>query len=373
MTSLSTKEQYLQKYIEAVIARTPSDIINEDGFDLTIGAPIRAMGEGVCTVAAISQDTTEEECKRQSRETMFLLSSVEPIAESKASGKMNITSTQSRSILAGDPVYSTVTGNKVAEVLETVEFTGAETKDINIIADVAGADISFAIGTLFLILDYQSGSNLTIINNGTDEETEYARTLRVMNALKAKAHGTPPALLNAAGEVTIKDENGAIIESVKNIFMSYPWKHEDPETLDPDRLGEIVMYIQSSIGVPSAGMIVAIRTALTGDDELEGKQGAGQNVDLRPVETKDISFTVPYKKLIGGVHETITTAIQSAITTYVTGLNQGVPINPTNWQSAIESVENVEYYDEANLLPATLQEIEAYKIWNITSITVTEI
>ena len=106
VTLLSVKDDYLQKFIEAVTARTPSNIINEQGFDFTIGSPLRAYGEGLCIVAALSQETTEEEIKKQARETLFLLSGVETIAASKANGNLNITSTESIVIPIGEPVYS---------------------------------------------------------------------------------------------------------------------------------------------------------------------------------------------------------------------------------------------------------------------------
>lgn len=371
--ALSTRDEYVQKFIEAVQQRTPSNIQNEGGFDFTIGAPLRGFGEGLCAVTAIAENTAEAEIKKQARETMFLLAGVEQISASKANGVLSITSTQTITILEGEPVYSTETGGKVAEVLEDVSFTDIETKDVRIIADEAGSDVSFDVGTLFITADNQSGSNLIVINNGTDAETDYERTSRIQAALKAKAHGTAPAILTAAAAVTVEDEFGIVIESVKDVFMSFPWKHQDPETLGPDQLGEIVMYIQSSLGVPSTDLLDAIQLELTGNDELDGKQGAGQNIDLRPVETTDVAFVVPYKRAAGGVHDTIETDIQSAITNYVTDLNQGDAINPTDWQATLLDIEGVEYYDEANMTPATIQTIESYKIWNITSITVTEI
>lgn len=373
MPLLKAKDDYLQKFIEAIIQRTPTDIINEQGFDLTIGSPLRALGEALCTVAAISQDTTEKEVKKEARETLFILSGVETIGASKANGELSITSTETIVIPVNEPVYSNETGSKVAEVIEEVSFTGSETLDVKILADDAGADISFNVGTLFLTADNQSGTNLLLIDNGTDAETDYDRTLRVQEALKAKAHATAPALIATAETTTLKDENGVIIESVKNVFISFPWKHEDPESFDPDRYGEIVMSIQSSLGVPSQELLDEVQLQLTGSSELDGKQGAGQNVVQNPVETKDIAFTVPYKKLDGGVHAVIEALIQSAITTYVAGLNQGEPINPTDWQAAIAGIAGVDYYDEPNLVPGTIQTIESFKIWNITSITVNEI
>ena len=375
MTLLSAKDDYVQKYIEALTQRTPQNIINEQGFDFTIGSPLRAVGEGLSIVAAASQDTTEEECKRQAREIMFLLAGVEPIPASRATGVMSITSTVTLTLDPGEPVYSTETGRKVAETLEETVFTGAETLDVKIIADDAGADVSFAAGTLFLTASNQSGTNPLIINNGTDEETDYARTQRVQDALKAKAHGTVQALINTAEAVVLVDENGLVTERVKNVLMSFPWKSEDPQTLDPDRVGEIVMSIQSSLGVPSQELLDAIELALVGQNDLDpsGKQGAGQNVVVNPVGTEDIAFVVPYKKADGGNHTQITTDVNSAITTYVTSLNQGEPINPTNWQAALVGIVGVEYYDEPNLEPSTLQTIDPEKIWNITTITVNEI
>jgi len=378
-TNLKTKDDFLQKFIEALTARTPSDIQNEEGFDFTIAAPLRSLGEGLCDVAAISQDTLEAEVKKQARETMFLLAGVEPIPASRASGNLNITSTQSIVIPIGEPVYSSETGNKVAEVVAEVTFTNIETKNVQILADNSGADISFSVDTLFLTASYQSGSNPLIINNGTDEETDYARTLRIEGALKAKAHGTAPALKTAAENVTLTDINGAIIESVKDVLMSFPWKHTDPELLDPDRYGEIIMSIQSSLGVPSIELIDAIQLELTGNDELDGKQGAGQNVVIQAVTTEDIAFSVDYvpTKILSVEEEAaVELEIQSKITTYVYNLVQGESIIPTEWQAAISGdnqPDNVDYYDEETLSPSTVQTIASTSIWNITNIVVTKL
>ena len=173
----------------------------------------------------------------------------------------------------------------------------------------------------------------------------------------------------------LTDVNGIVTEYVVDVLMSFPWKHEDPETLDPVRLGEIVMSIQSSLGVPSQELLDAIELSLVGVDELDptGKQGAGQNVLLSPVDTEDIAFVVPYYIAAGGVHSQIVTDVQSAVTAYVESLTQGQPVNPTNWQAAISDIEGVDHYDEENLVPSTLQTIDSNKIWNITSITVNQL
>ncbi len=375
MTLLTAKDDYSQKYIEALTERTPSDVINDGGLDYTPGGSLRALGEGIATVAALSQDTTEAECKKQAREIMFLLAGVETIPASKASGLMSITSTQSTTLLAGTSVYSTVSGNKVATTLEDTEFTNIETLDVSIIADEAGAAVIFEATTLFLSEDFLSGTNLLIINNGTDAETDYERSQRVQPALKAKSQGTVQALINAAESVFLTDVNGLVTESVVNVLMSFPWKHEDPETLDPTRLGEIVMSIQSSLGIPSQELLDAIELELAGVSELDpsGKQGAGQEVVLTPVSTADIAFDVPYFIADGGIPGQIDLDVQAAIGAYVSGLTQGEPVNPTNWQASIAGVDGVDYYDEPNLDPSTLQTLEPNEIWNITSITVTDV
>ncbi len=375
MTLLQAKDDYSQKYIEALIERTPSDVINEGGLDYTPGGSIRALGEGIATVAAQSQDTTEAECKKQAREVMFILAGVETIPASKASGIMIITSTQTTTLSAGSPVYSAESGNRVATTLEDTVFDNPETLEVSIIADEAGSDISFLATTLFLSEDFLSGTNPLIIDNGQDAETDYERTQRVQPALKAKSQGTVQALINVAEAVVLTDVNGIVTESVVNVLMSFPWKHEDPETLDPTRLGEIVMSIQSSLGIPSQELLDAIELALVGVDELDpsGKQGAGQEVVVNPVDTADIAFSVPYFIAIGGVEAQIEIDVQSAITTYVASLTQGQSVNPTDWQAAIVGVEGVDHYDEPNLEPSTLQTLDENQIWNITLITVADV
>lgn len=378
-STIRTKDDYIAKFIEAVEARTPSDIQNEAGFDFTKASPLRAYGEGLSIVVAVSDQQNEAEVKKQARETLFFLAGVETIPASKASGSLSITSTQALTIPEGEPVYSSELGSKVGQVVEDVVFAGAETNDVIMISDLAGADVVFNQSTLYLQADNQSGTNVTIIDNGTDEETDYERSQRIRDALLAKTSGTVQALTNAAENTVLIDSGtGAVTESVVSVFMSFPWKHLDPSTLPPDQLGEIVMTIQSSLGVPTQDLLDAIELNLVGTDELDpqGKQGAGQNVLLNAVGTEDIAFTVPYKKAVGGDHAAITLDIQGKITAYVQSLLQGEPVVPTNWQAAIQGENqpaDVEYYDEDNLEPSTIQTIAATNIWNITLITVTEI
>ncbi len=74
--TLKTKDDYLAKGIEALEQRTPIDIINEAGFDLRKGAPLRGLLEGEAIVVAISDQNNESEVKKQARETLFILAGV---------------------------------------------------------------------------------------------------------------------------------------------------------------------------------------------------------------------------------------------------------------------------------------------------------
>jgi hypothetical protein len=379
VTTIRTKDDYVAKSIEAIEQRTPSDIQNETGFDFRKAAPLRSYVEGLSIVVAVSDQQNEAEVKKQARESLFFLAGVETFTASKASGALSITSTQAITIPAGEPVYSTEFGTRVGEVIIEVVFASAETLDVDMISDEAGADVVFVQNDLFILADNQSGGNLTIINNGADEESDYDRSKRIRSALLAKTSGTVQALTDAANNTVLIDGgSGNIIESVISVFMSFPWKVLDPNTIDPTRLGEIVMSIQSSLGVPSQDMLDAIELNLVGTDELDpqGRQGAGQNVLLLPVETEDVAFSVPYKKVVGGDHSQVTLDIQGQITTFVDSLVQGQDLVPTNWQAAISGdnkPDDVDYYDEGNLTPSTVLPIDTDKIWNITAIVVTEI
>lgn len=382
MTTIITKDEYSAKFIEALEQRTPSDVINEGGLDYTIGAPIRGFGEGLSIVSAVSDQNNEAEVKKQAREILFFLAGVDTLPASKASGNLFITSTQTLTILSGEPVYSTELGTRVGEVVSDVEFTGAESLNVVMIADTAGADVSFTQATLYMLAANQSGTNLVIINNGTDEETEYEKSQRIRSALLAKTSGTVQALTNAAENTVLTDiGTGAITESVVSVFMAFPWKILDPNTIDPEQLGEIVMSIQSSLGVATQDLLDAIELELVGTSDLDpqGRQGAGQNVLLQSVGTEDVAYIVDYvptKVLSTPEEDAIELDIQSKITAYTVSLTQGQPIIPTDWQTAISGdnlPEFVAYYDEGTLSPSTVQTITATNIWNITSITVTKL
>ena len=380
--ALKTKNDYLAKGIEAVEQRTPINIINEAGFDFRIGTPLRSELEGEAIIVAISDQNNEAEVKKQARETLFILAGVETIPASRASGDLSITSVESITIPGGEPVYSTELGTRVGETVEDVSFINVEVKNVTMIADIAGADVSFTAGTLYLLADNQAGTNLVIINNGTDEETDYERSQRIRAALLAKTSGTIQALTNAAESVQRIDEGtGNVLESVVDVLIAFPWKVLDPQTIPPEQLGEIVMSIQSSLGIPTQDLLDAIQLELTGTDDLDpqGRQGAGQNVLLQAVGTEDVAYIVDYvptKVLSTPEEDAIELDIQGKITAYTNSLTQGQSIIPTDWQASISGEnkpEFVDYYDEETLSPSAVQTLNANEIWNITSITVTKL
>ncbi|MCP4749374.1 MAG: hypothetical protein GY866_00640 [Proteobacteria bacterium] len=367
--TLSVKDEYLKTFTEALIARTPSDIQNESGFDLTIGSPLRALGEGFCAVAAVSHNSDTEEFQKQAKETIFQLASVGKEPAKAAWGYLTITSLEDGTVYANTPVFHT-SGGSVATVASDVAFTGAETKDVLVSANVSGADVAFAAGTLFLTPTGFSGTNTRDIDNGTDAETDYERISRFKKELLKLKQATIGTILSVVEDCVLTDENGIAVESVRNAAISFPWKN-DPE-VPPDEYGEILLYIRSSLGTPSQDLLDLVETTLEGEDETKGIQGAGQNIRVLASPYSDVAFTVPLKLADGYALTTVEPLVKSAIQNYIDALKQGESVNPTNWQSAAGAVEGVEYLDEANLSPSTIQTLQSNAYWNITSINVSE-
>jgi len=374
-TLLSEKDKIAQALIANITKRTPTNIKNVGGFDFTPGSPLRAMLEGFAVQADSVKKDIASTFDQERLNAMKILAGVDNNPASKATGTMDITCDTDFTLTAGTPVMSTAKSKAVATVISDVVFDGdptPELKVVNIIANDSGVDVSFPIGDLYFTAGNLSGTNAETINNGKDAETNYELVQRIHIALLAKKEATVAAITAKTLLVKLYDGSGSIIEEVKSVLMTFPWQ-TDPEPLVED-VGDINLYILSSLGVASVELLAAIDLALLGTTIEDGVQAAGMDINLIDSPKKNIAFTVGGVVVDAGYtfEPDVRVNIQGAIADYIASLGMGDPINPTDWQVAAAQAEGVNYFDEGTLSPSTPQTLALYETWNVTGYTITE-
>ncbi len=375
MTLLSSKDQIVQNLIANLIKRTPSNIRNEGGFDMTPGAPIRSELEGF----AIQADSVKKDIKsifdQERLNAMKVMAKIDNDPASKATGEMEITCDTDFTLVAGTAVMSTSQSKAVASVISDVVFDGdptPELKTVPIIANDAGGDVSFAIGDLYFTSSNLSGTNALTINNGSDGESNYELVQKIDVALLATKEATNAAITASALLVKLYDGFGNITEEIYDVKLQTPW-HSDPDPQVED-VGDIDLYILSSLGTASAGLLTAVSDALLGATVEDGVQAAGMDINVFSSPKQDVAFTVGGVIVESGYtfEPDVRVNIQGAIADYINSLKMGDPINPTTWQGLAGAAEGVSSFNEGTLLPATVQTLEPYETWNVTGYTITE-
>jgi len=292
-TILSEKDKIVQAMIANITKRTPSNIRNEGGFDFTPGSPNRAELEAIAIQIDSGKKDIASVFDQERLNAMKVLAGVDNNPASKATGTMDITCDTDFTLVAGTSVMSTSQSKAVATVITDVTFDGdpiPELKTVQIIANDAGKDVSFPIGDLYFSASNLSGTNASTINNGTDKESNYDLVQRIDVALLAKKEATIAAITAKTLLVKLYDGSGNITESILDVLMQFPWQ-TDPSPQIED-VGDIDLYILSSLGTASASLITAVETALLGTTASDGVQAAGMDINVYTSPKQNIAFVV---------------------------------------------------------------------------------
>ena len=374
-TLLSPKDQIVQNLISNITKRTPTNLRNEGGFDFTPGSPNRAVIEGYAIQADSSIKDISSIFDQERLNAMKVIAKVDNNPETKATGTMDITSDTDFTLVAGTSVMSTAQSKAVATVITDVVFDGdptPELKTVQIIANDAGKDVKFPIGDLYFTALNLSGTNASIINNGKDAESNYELVQRINTALLAIKEATVAAITAKTLQVKLYDGSGNVTEEVLDVLLRSPW-HFDPSPQIED-VGDIDLYIISSLGTASASLLSAISLALLGATDEDGVQAAGMDINVLDSPKQNVAFVVGGVVVLPGYtfEPDVRLNIQGAIDTYVKSLGMGESINPTTWQGIAGAAEGVDYFDEGTLSPSTEQTLAVFETWNITGYTITD-
>lgn len=214
--------------------------------------------------------------------------------------------------------FSTADGRSYASTQAVTWASGEDSVRIPVACTVPGAVGNAEAGLITSSPAFGTGfavSNAAILT-GRDEESDAEREARFAEFIGSLSAGTVAACLYAAKQASVLDEDGNIFEYVTRAGLT-----EVP--------GRVAIYVYSSRGVPSAGLISDGQLRLDGSRNEDGSitpgyRSAGVRVDVLPMAERavDLSIAVGLSagySLTAEVQQDLTDAYGSALRAVLPG------------------------------------------------------
>lgn len=172
---------------------------------------------------------------------------------------------------------------------------GATYLDVNVTAENPGSEYNLEAGSIDTDLgkgtvspaagtwdDYERITNLTAIENGTDQESEASRETRFQEFIQSLARSTVLGIKSG-------------VEAVDGVVAAYVEENINPATGNPET-GWIIVYITDGTASPPQSLLDEVKKVIDGDPDDEvnypGYRAAGTKVHVTAIETAPISLTI---------------------------------------------------------------------------------
>lgn len=248
--------------------------------------------------------------------------------------------------------FQAADGRSYLSTQQVIWSAGAPVVRVPVAATVAGSAGNVAEGVInsASIFDGSYTVSNSAINTGRDIETDSEREARFAEYVASLSRGTVAACMYAAGQARILNTDGNISEYVTRRGML-----ED--------LGYVIIYLYSSIGIPSAEVVAAAQAIIDGVRDpvtgvaTPGYRSAGVRMDVRPMVERQVPLSIKVGMLpgytldsgviqqLGDIFGTVIRAVQPGTTLYLgtlidqllaaTGVQTIVPVTNSNIVCAV--------------------------------------
>lgn len=233
-------------------------------------------------------------------------------------------------ILAGTSV-KTEDGLAYTVVGDTIMAADEDTKDVYVRAAGTGTTYNVAVDTITELDATISGiasiTNDDAFTNGTDDETEMERKLRFQLWLSSIPRAIKTSIEYGATTASLLDSNDIATETVTKALVYEPCVDETPA----GDVGEVEIYIWNGIDGASTDLITECQKVIDGyrDDNgnrIPGWKAAGVIATVLAVTPDDVDITMTITVRTGYDFDEISVTAQTAISTYIQGLDIGQPL-----------------------------------------------
>ncbi|MBB3017722.1 hypothetical protein FHR70_000762 [Microvirga lupini] len=263
------------------------------------------------------------------------------------------------------PVGTSFTSTDGREYLSSVAVTWAAGQSmviVPVIAAAAGLAYNIAAGLITSSAFFGAGYTISnqAITNGTDAETDDERSARFAEFVASLSRGTVLSCLYAAKQAAARDETGNIYEYVTRSGIR-------------ETAGYVRIYLYSSVGVPSEGLLADGQRLIDGQADPEtgtplvaGFRAGGIRVDVLPMVERSIPMGIGVRMrsgyaLTAAVQQTISDSYANAIrnvqpgdTLLIDNLRAILIGTPNVAELALSATSNITCEQNEALVPGAL-------------------
>lgn len=214
----------------------------------------------------------------------------------------------------------------IAQAAGTIQV-GQSYADILVAAQSAGAAWNVEADSITELSTPVSGvvsvTNPAPLTNGRDEETDDERKSRFQGYISTLSRGTKAAVIYGAKTAKLVDENGLITEYVAHANVVEPYVDDDEEPISL-----VECYIHNGASATSSDLVEEARRVIHGyvtssGVAVPGWKAAGVKVVVSAAADVPVNITGNLTMLPGYSEGDGITAAESALTSYVQGLDVG--------------------------------------------------
>lgn len=265
-----------------------------------------------------------------------------------ASGIVRVTITPAAvdTLIAAGTVFSSPSyATSFVSLYDYTIVAGNSYIDVTVQAKIPGVIGNIASGTAFsaqpVINGLVSALALSSFTNGQDIETDAQRKSRFAAFILTLNHGTIAALKYGLSLVNIKDVHGNITESVRYSSIIEPYVADNAQPI-----ALVNCYIHNGISGSSSALLAQADKIIMGYTDTNGTivsgwKSAGVHVVVYGATNVSINIAATVTVDSNYVTATVKTAVQSAISDYITSLDIGGDVLTAEIIAAAMSVPGV--------------------------------
>lgn len=252
----------------------------------------------------------------------FLSFGFDPLPAARAVGFVSVSSAEplAQAILIPEGTeFSAVDGRKYAAVSAVTWAAGSSLVQVPVQHTVAGLVGNIAAGAITSSPLFNSSytiSNQTI-ETGRDAETDAEREVRFAEFVSSLSRGTLVACSYQARQSRVLDADGNIAEYVVRYGVD-----EQP--------GHVRIYLYSSLGVPSAALLLDGQTRIDGSTDpvtgtvTPGYRAAGVRVDILGMQERAVPLSIQVEMLPGySLTSSVQQQLNDIFSTQIRGVQPG--------------------------------------------------
>jgi uncharacterized phage protein gp47/JayE len=257
-----------------------------------------------------------------------------PIPAARAHGQVtfsaNAVPAQGITIPSGTRVATTETSTSAEKVYETTQAAtlpaGESTVSVPISSTTTGVAGNTGTGTINVIKTSIAGidavTNAAAITSGSERETETDRAIRFQKYIATIARGTSASLEYAAMQAALHDNNGEVVEAVKQAVAV-----DAPTTT----AGFAEVFIYNGTGSTSQALIDEAKRVIDGyilpdGTKVAGYKAAGVVVSVAAAEDMPQDVTAEIKLSPGAIADEAAAKATTAVTAYLSAMRIGTPL-----------------------------------------------